>query len=140
MELGGRVVLLLIAVAVGVGIILAQRLRQGRLRAARSQAAIPADWASADATATLVQLSSAMCSACRHSARVWTQTVSDRPDVAFREVDAEAHLDVVRGLGVLTTPTTLVYDRSGTLRGRVSGAPSQRQAADLLEHTIGAPA
>lgn len=140
MDLGARLVLLAAAIAVAVGIVVAQRVRHGRLRPERIATAIPADWSVPGAALTIVQLSSAVCTACARSARVWTAAASRRPEVAFREIDAEDHLDAVRELGVLTTPTTLVYDRSGALRGRISGAPTPVQAADLLDDTIGAPA
>jgi hypothetical protein len=39
------------------------------------------------------------------------------------EVDAESHLELVRRLGVASTPTTLVLDGSGVERGRATGVP-----------------
>lgn len=139
MDLGARLAVLAAALLLAVGITVTLRVLRGRLRTIDSPAAIPAGWAAPGAEVTLVQLSSPACSACVRSERVWREAVADRPGVAFREVDAQEHLDVVRELGVLTTPTTLVYDSTGTLRGRIGGAPTPRQAADLLDHdTIGA--
>src|SRR3569833_4233657 len=61
-----------------------------------------------DARATLVQFSSAFCAPCRATRRVLTE-VSDLVDgVAHVEIDAASHLDLVRRLGVLRTPTVFV--------------------------------
>ena len=41
-------------------------------------------------------------------------------------------LDVVRRLGVMRTPTTLVLDRHGRELGRAAGAPTRDQVARSL--------
>jgi hypothetical protein len=53
--------------------------------------------------------------------------------VAHIEVDAEHHLDVVRRLGILRTPTTLVLDASGREVTRAAGAPTRQQVLAQLE-------
>ena len=52
------------------------------------------------------------------------------------EVDAEEHLDLVRRLGVLRTPTTLVLDASGREITRASGAPRAGQVLAALEGVV----
>ena len=42
------------------------------------------------------------------------------------EVDAEQHLDLVRRVGVLRTPTTLVLDAEGREVSRAAGAPTKQ--------------
>lgn len=77
--------------------------------------------------ATLVQFSSAFCQPCR-AARVILADVADHTDgVAHMEIDAESHLDLVRELGILRTPTTLVLDGAGRVAARASGVPRKQQ-------------
>ena len=47
--------------------------------------------------------------------------------VAHVEVDAEHHLDLVRRLGVLRTPTVLVLDPQGRITRRAPGRPAGRR-------------
>ncbi len=139
MDLPARAALLLAALAVAAALWSLRQRGSGRVRAVDAGTTLPSAWTPRDgADLTLVQISSRYCSSCARSARVWTAAVADRPGVGFVEVDAEDHLDVVRGLGVLTTPTTLIVDAAGALAGRVSGAPSPRQAAEALDQPIGA--
>src|SRR3954470_5167119 len=77
--------------------------------------------------ATLLQFSSAFCAPCRATRRVLTDVAGSVPGVRHVEVDAEAHLDLVRALGILRTPTTLVLDRDGREVTRASGAPKPAQ-------------
>jgi thiol-disulfide isomerase/thioredoxin len=83
--------------------------------------------------ATLLQFSSAFCAPCRATRRVLEQVSSVTPGVEHIEVDAEHHLDVVRRLGILRTPTTLVLDRHGREVTRASGAPTPHQVLGALE-------
>jgi thiol-disulfide isomerase/thioredoxin len=77
--------------------------------------------------ATLVQFSSAFCQPCR-AARVILSSVADETDgVAHVEIDAESHLDLVRELGIMRTPTTLILDGSGRVAARASGVPRKQQ-------------
>ena len=77
--------------------------------------------------ATLLQLSSAFCAPCRATRRVLADVAASVPGVAHVEVDAEAHLELVRRLGVLRTPTTLVLDAGGREVARASGVPRKEQ-------------
>jgi thiol-disulfide isomerase/thioredoxin len=86
--------------------------------------------------ATFVQFSSAFCAPCRATRRILEDVVSETTGVAHIEVDAEHHLDLVRRLGVLRTPTTLVLDRAGVEVTRAAGAPSKAQVLAVL-HTVG---
>ena len=87
--------------------------------------------------ATLVQFSSAFCAPCRVTRRVLSEVADVVPGVVHVEIDAEHHLDAVRRLGILRTPTTLVLDPSGHEVVRAAGAPRKEQvlaaipAADL---------
>jgi thiol-disulfide isomerase/thioredoxin len=76
--------------------------------------------------ATLLQFSSAFCAPCRATRRVLDDVAGIVPGVRHLEVDAEHHLDLVRRLGVLRTPTTLVLDPHGREVTRASGAPTKQ--------------
>ena len=74
--------------------------------------------------ATLLQFSSAFCAPCRATRRVLGEVAELVPGVTHVEVDAEHHLDVVRSLRVLRTPTTLILDAEGREVSRARGCPS----------------
>ena len=79
--------------------------------------------------ATLVQFSSAFCAPCRATKRILGEVVELVPGVAHIEIDAEAHLDLVRELDILKTPTVLVLDADGRVVRRASGQPRK---ADVI--------
>jgi thiol-disulfide isomerase/thioredoxin len=83
--------------------------------------------------ATFLQFSSAFCAPCRATRRVLADVSATSDGVAHIEVDAEHHLDVVRRLGILRTPTTLVLDASGREVTRAAGAPTRQQVLAQLE-------
>jgi thiol-disulfide isomerase/thioredoxin len=86
--------------------------------------------------ATLLQFSSAFCAPCRATRRILADVSSTVPGVAHVEVDAEEHLDLVRRLGVLRTPTTLVLDAAGREVTRASGAPRPAQVLAALDGVV----
>jgi thiol-disulfide isomerase/thioredoxin len=87
--------------------------------------------------ATLLQFSSAFCAPCRATRRVLGQVADLVPGVAHVEVDAEQHLDLVRRLGVLRTPTTIVLDPAGRELSRASGAPRKDDVLAALAEALG---
>ncbi|WP_300464113.1 thioredoxin family protein [uncultured Nocardioides sp.] len=87
--------------------------------------------------ATLLQFSSAFCAPCRATRRVLTEVAEVVPGVSHIEVDAEQHLELVRTLGVLRTPTTLVLDAAGRESTRASGAPRKEAVLASLERAVG---
>ena len=82
--------------------------------------------------ATLLQFSSAFCAPCRATRRVLGEVVDLVPGVTHLEVDAEHHLEVVRALRVLRTPTTLILDPDGHEVSRASGLPTRDQVLAAL--------
>ncbi len=90
--------------------------------------------------ATFVQLSSEVCAPCRSTAAVLGTLAGEHPGVAHVELPAEQRLDLVRRFDVLRTPTVLVLDGAGVVRGRFSGATTRAQALDALERCPGAVA
>ena len=53
-------------------------------------------------------------------------------EVAYVEIDAEAHLELVRQLDIRSTPTTLFVDRNGHEVGRAAGAPKRDQVLSAI--------
>jgi thiol-disulfide isomerase/thioredoxin len=84
------------------------------------------------ARATLLQFSSAFCAPCRATRHVLADVAGRHEGVAHIEVDAEHNLALVRSLGILRTPTTLVLDPAGRERVRAAGAPRREQVESAL--------
>lgn len=82
--------------------------------------------------ATLLQFSSAFCAPCRATRRTLAEVADVVPGVTHLEVDAEHHLALVRELGILRTPTTIVLDRTGREVTRATGAPRKEQVIAAL--------
>lgn len=82
--------------------------------------------------ATLLQFSTAFCAPCRATRRVLAGVAELVPGVVHVEVDAEQHLDAVRRLAVLRTPTTLVLGPDGVEATRATGAPRTEQVLTAL--------
>ena len=87
--------------------------------------------------ATLLQFSSAFCAPCRTTRHVLADVATRTEGVTHVEVDAEGHLDLVRRLGIMRTPTTLVLDAGGRERGRASGTPARAQVLSALDQIGG---
>jgi thiol-disulfide isomerase/thioredoxin len=85
--------------------------------------------------ATLLQFSSAFCAPCRATRRVLTEVAGMVDGVAHVEIDAESHLELVRSLNVLRTPTVFVLDGSGTVVRRGSGLPRKADIVAALGET-----
>jgi thiol-disulfide isomerase/thioredoxin len=86
--------------------------------------------------ATLLQFSSAFCAPCRATRRILADVAAVVPGVAHVEVDAEHHLELVRKLGIVRTPTTLVLDAGGHEVSRAAGAPRKEQVLAALAETV----
>jgi thiol-disulfide isomerase/thioredoxin len=86
--------------------------------------------------ATLLQFSSAFCAPCRATRRVLSEVSELVPGVSHVEVDAEQHLDVVRRLGIVRTPTTLVLDAAGREVSRATGAPTKATVLATLGRVV----
>ena len=81
---------------------------------------------------TVLHFSAGWCGPCAAVRRVVSSTISEladspRPPVDV-ELDIDAHPAIAKELGVLSLPTTFIFDAAATERFRISGVPS---AADL---------
>ncbi|MFI9803872.1 TlpA family protein disulfide reductase [Streptomyces sp. NPDC052301] len=86
--------------------------------------------------ATLVQFSSAFCAPCRATRRVLGEVAGMVPGVTHVEIDAEAHLDLVRELQILKTPTVLVLDGDGRVVRRATGQPRKADVIAALGEAV----
>ncbi|MFF6783237.1 thioredoxin domain-containing protein [Streptomyces sp. NPDC012510] len=86
--------------------------------------------------ATLVQFSSAFCAPCRATRRVLADVAGMVPGVAHVEIDAEEHLDLVRRLDILKTPTVLVLDADGRIVRRATGQPRRADVIAALGEAV----
>lgn len=144
---------LVVAVAAALAFGLFRALTEGRFRGTHqvhgaesapqestpTQVSVLADTPWADqlgGRATLLQFSSAFCAPCRATRRILDDVASTTPGVVHLEVDAEHHLDVVRRLGILRTPTTLVLGDQGHEVTRATGAPTRQQVLTALGRTV----
>jgi len=89
--------------------------------------------------ATLVQFSSAFCAPCRATRRVLGEVAGLVPGVTHVEIDAEDHLDLVRELDILKTPTVLVLDADGHVVRRATGQPRKADVIAALGEAVGTP-
>ena len=135
---------LLVAVAVAVGFGSYRAATDGRFRGTHQvRGAEPAAQTADDRPAvaydvdlgeraTLLQFSSAFCAPCRAARRTLGEVATAVPGVRHVEVDAESDLELVRRLGIMRTPTTLVLDARGREVTRASGAPTKDQVLTAL--------
>jgi thiol-disulfide isomerase/thioredoxin len=117
-------------------------VRQGRVREVRAtdESLLPAlaDLGEQPGErATLLQFSSAFCAPCRATKRILGDVAAAVPGVRHVEVDAESNLELVRRLGILKTPTTLVLDAHGRVTKRAAGQPRKEHILAALESAVG---
>ena len=86
--------------------------------------------------ATLVQFSTAFCQPCRATKRILSEVAEMVPGVNHLDLDAEAHLDLVRQLDVRRTPTVLVLDANGVIVQRASGLPRKADVIAALGNVL----
>ncbi|MFG2475106.1 TlpA family protein disulfide reductase [Streptomyces fagopyri] len=86
--------------------------------------------------ATLVQFSSAFCAPRRATRRVLAEVAGLVPGVSHVEIDAEDHLDLVRELDILKTPTVLVLDAEGRIVRRATGQPRKADVIAALGEAV----
>lgn len=137
----GRLLVLLAVLGLASAAGLAVRARNGRLReaGATETESLSADEIGAPLgeRATLVQFSSAFCAPCRATRRILADVAAVVPGVSHVELDAESRLDLVRRLGVMRTPTTLLLDGRGVVRQRASGQPRKDEVVAALSAIVG---
>ena len=132
------VLIAILALAAGYGFYF--RARTGRLKAttkkgstAATSVITPAEMgAEFGSVATLLQFSSAFCAPCRATKVLLSEVAKAEEGVVHVVLDAESHLELVRRLKIISTPTTLILDSNGVEVGRAVGAPRREQVAAAL--------
>jgi len=82
--------------------------------------------------ATLLQFSSVACAPCRAADRILGEAAARDHTLTHIDLDAAQHLDLVRRLNVLRTPTVFVLDARGRVAHRFSGVPTPAGLAETL--------
>ena len=72
---------------------------------------------------TFLQFSGEFCTQCPPTARVLGELEAKTPGALHIEVDITNRLDLAKKFNILQTPTTLVLDKNGIVKSRISGAP-----------------
>ncbi|MFI8304362.1 thioredoxin family protein [Streptomyces sp. NPDC085927] len=127
-----------LAAASAFGVLQRRRSGRVRVRGRDDDKRLRAEELGADLgeRATLVQFSSAFCAPCRATRRVLGEVAGLVPGVAHVEIDAEAHLDLVRRLDILKTPTVLVLDADGVVVRRATGQPRKADVIAALGEAV----
>jgi thiol-disulfide isomerase/thioredoxin len=86
--------------------------------------------------ATLVHFSTAFCQPCRATRRILREVAELVTGVRHVEVDAESSLDLVRRLGVASTPTVFVLDAAGQVVKKATGLPRKADVIAALGRTL----
>jgi thiol-disulfide isomerase/thioredoxin len=130
--------IVILALATGYGFYF--RARSGRLKATAKKGSATVTsvitavemGAEFGSVATLLQFSSAFCAPCRTTKVLLGEVAKEHPGVTHVVLDAESHLELVRRLKIISTPTTLILDPGGVEVGRAVGAPRREQVAAAL--------
>ncbi|MCW2939545.1 MAG: hypothetical protein JWN00_2530 [Actinomycetia bacterium] len=86
--------------------------------------------------ATLVQFSTAFCAPCRATKRILSEVAGMVDGVVHVEIDAEAHLELVRRFNIMRTPTVLVLDGAGRVVQKAVGQPRKADIIAALGQAI----
>ena len=86
--------------------------------------------------ATLVQFSTVFCQPCRATRRILDEVAAMVEGVAYVDIDAEAHLDLVRRLDVRRTPTIFLLDAAGRAVMRATGQPRKADVVAALGEIV----
>jgi thiol-disulfide isomerase/thioredoxin len=86
--------------------------------------------------ATIVQFSTAFCQPCRATRRILDEVTTMITGTMHIEIDAEAHLDLVRQLDIRRTPTILVLDSSGIITKKAVGLPRKADVIAALGEVV----
>lgn len=131
---GWLVLLVVLAVALVFGLL--HRRYDGRLRRRSAGPDLRPLFAEAGERATLVQFSSAFCAPCRATRVTLSQVADQVPGVLHLEIDAESNLELVRQLGIVKTPTTLVLNAEGREIVRATGQPRLAEVLAALDQAV----
>ncbi|MGH3320435.1 MAG: TlpA family protein disulfide reductase [Streptosporangiaceae bacterium] len=118
---------------------LAWQRRSGKVRAVASTGErLSADdiGAPLGERATLLQFSTTFCQPCRATRHILSDVAGTVEGVAHVDVDAAAHVELVRRLDVVRAPTVLVLDGHGRVVRRASGQPRKSDVLAALGEAV----
>jgi hypothetical protein len=132
----------LLVVSTGLGLLWKASTGRARSGRARSSHAIPLDLADvpAGSQATLLQFSTAMCSACPPTRRLLGSIAAQTHGVQHVEINLTDRPELATRFAIFQTPTTLVVDAAGVVRTRISGAPRPEVVHAVLRPLLSTPA
>jgi thiol-disulfide isomerase/thioredoxin len=81
---------------------------------------------------TFLQFSSEFCTACRQTAKLYSELEQVHPEILHIEVDITNRVDLANKFNILQTPTTLVLDARGRVTSRIGGAVKQQTIQDEI--------
>jgi thiol-disulfide isomerase/thioredoxin len=81
---------------------------------------------------TFLQFSSEFCTACRQTAKLYSELELVHPEILHIEVDITNRIDLANKFNILQTPTTLVLDSRGRVTSRIGGAAKQQTIQDEI--------
>jgi thiol-disulfide isomerase/thioredoxin len=121
-----------LATAAVIGVVLNRR--SGVLREADGENPLDtSDLGLSQTGPTVVHFSADWCGPCASVRRVVDQVCAELPDVSHVEIDIDAHPAAARRLGVLSLPTTFVFDADGRQRYRSAGVPKATDLRTVLQ-------
>lgn len=127
-----------VALALALVIGLAHRFSRGRVRTRTAEVYVSAEdvGTSLGERATLVQFSSAFCAPCRATRARLEPWAAEVEGLSYIDVDAESHLDLVRRLNIMRTPTVLVVDAGGRVVAGGSGGVTNRDELSRIQAAV----
>jgi len=81
---------------------------------------------------TILIFSTTFCTQCTAAKSLIADVIKNQTDISYIEVDAESNLDLVRRVGIRSTPTTLFLDKGGFEIARATGAPKRDQLIKVI--------
>ncbi len=123
------------------------RMREGRTRGRRTvPEELPGESAQvvslpgmvAGSRATLLQFSTAACSPCVPTRAALRQLAEEIDGVTHVDIDLASQPTLVSRFAIMQTPTTLILDAGGRVRGRIGGAPRVADLRAALDDIIAA--
>jgi thiol-disulfide isomerase/thioredoxin len=125
----------LVAVATVLGLI--WKARTGRVRTGSGEI-VRLPEVPLESRATLLQFSTEVCAPCIPTRRVLGQIAASTDGVSHVDLDVTHRPDIAAKFNVMQTPTTLILDRTGTIRARIGGAPRQADVRAALDEILAA--
>jgi thiol-disulfide isomerase/thioredoxin len=117
-----------------------RRSRDGRIRSGRQGERLSAADRAAvgvpDDAVVLLEFTAPGCRPCAAAKSVLDDVAQTRADVVVATADVGEHIDLARLHGVLRAPTTLVIDKAGVVRHRITGVPARDGLAAAVDEDI----